>query len=387
MKIAYFDIICGAAGDMIIASMLDSGLDFEKLKAELAKLPLAGYRLHTEKTSRHHISAAKFTVEIEETHSHRKLSDIENIINESGLKDEIKTKSKKIFHRLAAAEAKVHGETIENVHFHEVGMIDAIIDVCGAVIGFDLLEIEKAYCSPLTIGNGLVDTQHGAMPVPAPATSELIIGFPVVKTDIHQEILTPTGAVILTTLCSFDSPPQYIPDTIGYGAGFHDHKARPNFVRFFTGNTITDLDTDEITILETNLDRTPPEQIGYLMENLFTAGALDVYVTPIYMKKNRPGQMLSVLCEPENEMKLTGIIFSSGATLGLRRKQVKRWKLPREDKLINTEYGEIPVKLAYYEGKLLYFPEYESVAKAARQAEKSFDDVYFEIISQLRKES
>jgi len=387
MKTAYFDIICGAAGDMIIASMLDSGLDFEKLKAELAKLPLSGYSLNVEKTSRHHISATKFNVEIEETHSHRRLNDIEQIINESSLKDDIKAKSIKIFQRLAAAEAKVHGETIENVHFHEVGMVDAIIDICGAVIGLDLLGIEKVYCSVLTIGKGLVETQHGTMPVPSPAAAELIAGFNVVQTDIQHEILTPTGAAILTTLCSQEKPQQFIPETIGYGAGLKDHQARPNLLRLFTGESRSELLTDEIIQLETNLDRTSPEQIGYIMDNLFSAGALDVFIIPIQMKKSRPGQMLSVLCRIEDEFKMTGIIFSSGATLGLRRKRVERWKLPREEKIAGTTFGDIPVKLAYYEEKVLYFPEYEYVAKAARQAKKSFDEVYFEIISQLRKES
>ncbi|MCD6162298.1 MAG: nickel pincer cofactor biosynthesis protein LarC [candidate division Zixibacteria bacterium] len=387
MKIAYFDTICGAAGDMIIASMLNCGLDFERLKLELAKLPLDGYNLRKETTSRHHIAATRFIVEIEETHSHRRLKDIENIINDSSLKEKIKMQAVEIFRKLAKVEAKAHGETVDNVHFHEVGMVDAIIDVCGAVIGLDLLGIEKAYCSPLTVGHGIVNTQHGTMPVPAPAVSELIVGYPVVQVDISGEITTPTGAVLLTTLCTFAKPGQFMPQAIGYGAGTKDHKALPNFLRLFIGESQAELEGDEIALIETNLDRTPPEQIGYLMNNLFAAKALDVFITPIQMKKNRPGQMLSVLCCIEDEKKLAGIIFSSGATLGLRRKRVQRWKLPREKKTISTKYGEISVKLANYEGKALYFPEYESVAKTARQAMMNFDDVYFEILSQLRKES
>ena len=238
MKIAYFDTICGAAGDMIIASMLDSGLDFDQLKSELAKLPLEGYTLRKEKTSKHHIAATRFIVEIEETHSHRRLRDIENIINDSSLKENIKTQAVKIFHRLAEAEAKVHGETIDNVHFHEVGMVDAIIDICGAVIGLDLLSIEKAYCSPLTVGHGVVNTRHGTMPVPAPAVSELVIGYPVAQTDIPGEILTPTGAAVLTAMCTFDKPAQFVPQSIGYGAGTNEYKALPNFLRILLENRV-----------------------------------------------------------------------------------------------------------------------------------------------------
>jgi len=386
MRIAYFDLISGAAGDMIIASMLDAGLDFDKLKSELAKIPLDSYNLQIDKTTRHHISATRFNVLIEETHSHRGLKDIEKIIDTSSLKDQIKTDAKKIFNRLAEAEAKVHGETIETVHFHEVGMVDAIIDICGAVIGLDLLGVEKVYCSGFTIGRGTVNTRHGAMPVPAPATAELIKGFPVKQTDIDMEILTPTGAAILSTLAVFDTIPEYTPGTIGYGAGNKEIDKLPNLLRLYLGELKSSYETDQIVLLETNLDRTPPEQIGFLMESLLAEGALDVFITPILMKKNRPGHMLSVLGNIENESKLADIIFSSGATLGIRRSRVDRWKLPREQKTVQSKYGEIPVKLAYHRDKVLYFPEYEFVAEAARKARKNFDEIYFEIISQLRKE-
>jgi len=386
MRIAYFDLICGAAGDMIIASMLDAGLDFELLKSELAKIPLDGYSLKTEKTTRHHISATRFEVIIRETHSHRGLRDIEKIVDNSGLKDQVKSDAKKIFKRLAEAEAKVHGETIETVHFHEVGMIDAIIDVCGAVIGLDLLGVEKIYCSGFTTGRATVNTRHGTMPVPAPATAELITGFPVRQTDIDREILTPTGAAILSTLADFSTIPDYAPDKIGYGAGRNEFEKLPNFLRLFLGELKLQYVTDQIALLETNLDRTSPEQIGFLMESLLAKGALDVFIVPIQMKKNRPGQMLSVLCNIEDESKLADVIFSSGATLGIRRSRVNRWKLPREERIVRSKYGDVPVKLAYHGDKVLYFPEYEYVTRAAQKAQKNFDEIYFEIISQLRKE-
>ncbi len=386
MRIAYFDLISGTAGDMIIASMLDAGLDFDKLKSELAKIPLDSYNLQMDKTTRHHISATRFDVIIEETHSHRGLLDIEKIIDSSRLKDQVKSDVKKIFYKLAEAEAKVHGETIETVHFHEVGMIDAIIDVCGAVIGLDLLGVEKVYCSGFAVGRGTVNTRHGTMPVPAPATAELIKGFPVKQTDIDMEILTPTGAAILSTLAVFEPFSEYTPDKIGYGAGKKEINELPNLLRLFLGELKPRYETDQIAVLETNLDRTPPEQIGFLMESLLTEGALDVFITPILMKKNRPGHMLSVLCNIEDENKLAEIIFSSGATLGIRRSCTGRWKLPREQKIVQSKYGEIPVKLAYHGDKVLYFPEYEYVSEAARKARKNFDEIYFEIISQLRKE-
>ncbi|RKX20911.1 MAG: nickel pincer cofactor biosynthesis protein LarC [Candidatus Zixiibacteriota bacterium] len=387
MKTAYFDSICGASGDMIVGAMLDCGLDFETLKVELAKLPLKGYRIKTEKTSRHHITATRFIVEIDEDHTHRHLGDIEKIIDESDLTDHVKERSINIFRRLALAEAKVHGEPLEEVHFHEVGMVDAILDVCGAVIGLEVLGIEKLYCSALTVGHGTVETQHGTMPVPAPATGELVCGFPIKYTDVEQEILTPTGAAVLTTLSTANRPQNFIPEIIGYGAGSKDIDNLPNLLRLSIGTTQRGMHQDEVSLLETNFDRTPPEQLGYLMDNLFIAGALDVFITPIQMKKNRPAQKLSVLCPINKEVEMAGIIFSSGGTLGLRRSRIKRWLLPRQEKTVNTKYGEIPVKLAKFNEKVLYFPEFEVVARVASKFKKGFDEIYFEILGQLRKET
>jgi uncharacterized protein (TIGR00299 family) protein len=379
MKIACFDLVCGAAGDMIIASMIDCGLDFDRLKYELKKLSLNNYRLKIEKTKKHHISVSKFTVDIDESHAHQNLNDIRRIIHDSKLDENIKAKCAAIFQRLAEAEAKAHGESIDEVHFHEVGMVDAIIDICGAVIGMELLGIKKIFCSPLTIGNGIIDTQHGRMPVPAPATAELIKGFPVFRTDIQGEILTPTGAAILTTLCDFSEPPPFTIESIGYGAGTNDYKTRPNYLRLFVGSIQPDMDSDEAVILETNLDRTSPEQLGHIMDSLLKAGALDVFIVPILMKKNRPGHLLTVICNPEDELKYCGMIFQSGVTLGIRRKRVKRFKLKREEKIIQTKYGDIPVKLARHDGKLLYFPEFDTVAEIAGRLKLNFDEIYLEI--------
>ena len=386
MKIAYFDSICGAAGDMIIGSLLDCGLDLDDLSAELAKLDLKGYELSCKITSRHHITATKFTVRINEMHSHRGLKDIERIVADSSLDDSIKSTAREIFLRLARAEAKVHGETVDNVHFHEVGMIDAIIDVCGALIGLRLLGIDKIYCSPLTVGSGTVNTRHGTMPTPAPATGELVLGFPIRHTNVYGEILTPTGSAILTTIAEFEKPGEFTPVKAGYGAGDKDFKELPNLLRLFIGDTKTKFASDQVALLETNLDRTPPEQIGLLTKTLLDKGALDVFITPVQMKKNRPGQMLSVVCKTEDEANLAAIIFSSGVTLGLRRQGIDRWKLEREEILIETQYGKLPVKLARYDDKILYFPEFEPLAEAAARAQKNIDDIHFEILSRLRKE-
>ncbi len=225
------------------------------------------------------------------------------------------------------------------------------------------------------------------MPVPAPATAELIKGFPVKHTEINGEILTPTGAAILTTMADFTSIPTFVPKAVGYGSGVKDFEKLPNFLRLYVGDINDTLISDEIYMLETNLDRTTPEQVGYILDSLLKAGALDVYITPILMKKNRPAQILTVLCNHDLEGKLSDIIFRSGCTLGIRKSAIERSKLPRKETIVETKYGEIPVKLASYNDKVLYFPEYDNVAEAARLSGCSFDDIYFEIISILRKEN
>jgi len=386
VRTAYFDVVCGAAGDMIVGALLDCGLALERLKAELAKVSLRGYTLRVEKTTRHKISATRFIVQTEELHAHRGFKDIEDIIGRSGLADRAKSQAIAVFKRLAAAEAKVHGESVERVTFHEVGMVDAIVDVCAAAVGFEILEIDEACCSPLTVSSGIIETRHGTMPLPAPATAELVSGFPIASTGIVGEILTPTGAAILTTWCKSGWPPHFVPGIVGYGAGAADFNERPNVLRLFIGTSESGPDSDEVALLETNLDRTSPEHIGYLMESLLAAGALDVYVTPVYMKKNRPGQMLSVLCRIEDEPKLASLVLSEGITLGIRRQRIERWKLPREQKMISTGYGPMAVKIAHYGGKTFYFPEYESIGRAAKETGESFETIYFEVQRLLRKE-
>jgi len=390
MKFAYFDCFSGAAGDMIVGALLDAGLSLDHLKLELEKLNLSGYSLSREKVVKNHIAATKFNVELEEKQPHRKPKDIADIISNSGLDEAAKKKSIAIFNRLAEAEAKVHGEPVEDVHFHEVGAVDAIIDICGicgTVIGLEHLGVEKVYSSPLSLGTGRIKTEHGVMPVPAPATAELVRNVPVKMTGIEAELSTPTGAAILTTLADFNPPEILVPELTGYGAGSRDLQEIPNLRRVMIGDTIPEFEHDTIKVLETNLDRTSPEILGGIFDELISAGALDVYITSALMKKNRPGQLLTVLCNKENLDKLAGIIFRRGFTLGIRVKTVSRIKLHREETIVSTSGGDVSVKIARLDGREMIFPEYDDMIKAMRQSDKSYEDIYFEILRRIRKET
>jgi uncharacterized protein (TIGR00299 family) protein len=373
---------------MIVGALLDAGLSLDYLKIELEKLGLTGYSLSREKVVKNMISATKFNVELKEKQPHRKPEDIIKIIAGSGLDKEVKRLSIDIFNRLAAAEAKVHGEPVEDIHFHEVGAVDAIIDICGAVIGLKHLGVEKIFSSPLSLGTGRIGTVHGVMPVPAPATAELVKNSPVRMTGIEAELTTPTGAAILTTLADFNVPETIEPKVIGYGAGSRDLREIPNLLRVIIGETESAYEQDTIKILETNLDRTsPPEILGGIFDELISAGALDVYITSIMMKKNRPGQLLTVLCKHENLDKVAGIVFRRGLTLGIRVKTVPRIKLHREETVVSTSGGDVSVKIAHLDDMEMIFPEYDDMVKAMRKTDRSYDDIYFEIQSNLRKET
>jgi uncharacterized protein (TIGR00299 family) protein len=387
MRIAYFDCFSGVAGDMIIGALLDAGLPFDDLKGEISKIGITGYNLSVKKVKKNHIAATKFSVELKEKQPSRSPNEIRSIISDSGLDDDIKRKAISIFNRLAEAEAKAHGESVEDVHFHEVGAVDAIIDICGAAIGLKLWGIEEVYSSPLSLGRGTIETEHGTMPVPAPATAELIKGVPTVMTGIEAELTTPTGAAILKETAEFITPAQFTTERIGYGAGSRDLPELPNLLRVMIGETATSLDGDTITVLETNLDRATSETLGGLLDSLFKAGALDVYFTPILMKKNRPGHLLTILCNIEKKDKLAGIVFERGMTLGMRARTVSRIKLKRKTMTVVTSGGDVSVKLADLDGRYLIFPEYDDMAAAMERSGKSYEDIFYEIKSNLRKES
>ena len=386
MKIAYFDCISGAAGDMIIGALLDAGLQLDDLEVEIKKLGLSGYKLSLEKVTRNHISATKFNVEVTADQSPRNHDDIVNIITSSRLDDDVKMKSISIFNRLAKAEAKVHGQPIEKVHFHEVGGVDAIIDICGTVAALKLLEIGKIYSSILPLGTGTVETDHGLMPVPAPATAELVKDIPIRITTVEAELTTPTGAAILTTLAEFTDPGIIQFKDTGYGAGGRDMPGLPNVIRVMITDAEFEFDHDTIKILETNLDRVTPEISGALLDELMSAGALDVFITPVLMKKNRSGHLLTVLCQADKMNKLTKIIFALGMTLGIRVETRSRIKLDRREVTVSTSSGEIRVKIATLDGRDIIFPEFEDMISVMKNTNRSYEDVYFEIKDKLGKE-
>ncbi len=387
MKLAYFDCFSGAAGDMIIGALIDAGLPFDDLKAEIEKLGLSGYKLSFEKVTKNHISATKFNVEVTEDQPPRSPDDIAKIITDSKLDDDVKLKSIAIFNRLAKAEAKVHGQPIEKVHFHEVGAVDAIIDICGAVAALKFLGIEKIYSSLLPLGTGTVETDHGLMPVPAPATAELVKDIPVRITAMEAEMTTPTGAAILTTLAEFTDPGIIRFKDTGYGAGSRDLLGLPNLLRVMITDTEFEFDYDTIKVLETNLDRATPEMSGALLNELISAGALDVFITPVSMKKNRSGHLLTVLCQPDKMNELAKIIFALGMTLGIRVETRSRIKLDRREVTVPIPAGEIGVKIATLDGRDIIFPEFDDMIAAMKKTNRSYEDVYFEIKEALRKES
>lgn len=386
MKTAYFDCISGAAGDMIIGALLDAGLPFDKFESEIAKLNLSGYELKSERVTKNHIAGTKFTVELIEKQPYRKPKEIIEIIENSGLDKDIKLKSIEIFNRLAEAEATAHGEPLEKVHFHEVGAVDAIIDICGTVAALKLLEIGKVYSSILPLGTGTVETDHGLMPVPAPATAELVKEIPVRITAMEAELTTPTGAAILTTLAEFTDPGIIRFKDTGYGAGSRDMPGLPNVIRVMITDTEFEFDHDMIKILETNLDRVTPEISGALLDELMSAGALDVFITPVLMKKNRSAHLLTVLCKPDKMNELAKIIFALGMTLGIRVESRSRIKLDRREVTVSTSSGEIGVKIATLDGRDIIFPEFEDMIAAMKKTNRSYEDIYFEIMEKLGKE-
>jgi pyridinium-3,5-bisthiocarboxylic acid mononucleotide nickel chelatase len=386
MSLAYFDCFSGVAGDMIIGAMLNAGLPFSDFKAEIEKLKLSGYEINARKTVKGNIEGTRFSVEVLEKQPERKPKEITKLILNSKLDSDIKEKAVKIFNRLAEAEAIAHGETVEKVHFHEVGAVDAIIDICGAVIGMKLLGIDRVFSSPLPLGKGSVTTSHGTMPIPAPATAVLVKGFPVRISNVDSELTTPTGAAILTTLATFSDPGEFTVRRTGYGAGSKFLSGLPNLLRVMVGEPTNVFESDTVILLESNLDRVSSENLGALLDDLMASDALDVFAVPIVMKKNRPAHLLSVLCEPDKKDKLARIIFGSGRTLGIRCSSSARIKLPRLQIIVKTSGGDVSVKVAKLDGKKLIFPEFDDMSRAMKKAGLSYDDIYFEVQRAIRKE-
>ena len=377
MKTLYFDCFAGASGDMILGAMVAAGVDPDALREQLSLLKVEGFKIDFETVNRSGLSATYARVETVHEHKHRHLSDIQRIINESGVSAAAKHLSLRIFSRLAEAEARVHNEPIEKVHFHEVGALDAIVDVVGAAICFDLLKIDRFVSSPLHVGSGTVQMAHGTFPVPPPAVTELLRGAPFYSGDIKGELLTPTGAAIITTVCSEYGPiPRIRTDSTGYGAGTREYENFPNVLRVFVGETETDETktdggtSERLWMIETNLDDASPQIIGHVMDRMFETGALDCYFTPVQMKKNRPGVLLSVLCGPEEKEAVMRLLFVETTTLGVRSYEVERRALRRSVITVETQYGPIDVKVAHLNGRVVNeMPEFEQCRNAAIRAD------------------
>lgn len=379
MKIAYFDLIGGASGDMLLASTLDAGLPPAVLQEGLDALHLEGYQLHWHKVSKSGFQATQVQIEIHDAQTERHLADILRIVQASALPQEVRRQAQAIFTRLAQVEANIHGVAIEQVHLHELGGLDTILDVCGVLFALHALGIEAVHCSPFPLGRGFVSGAHGQIPLPAPATLALLQGAPVVGREVEDELVTPTGAALLTGLASrYGAIPSMTLEAVGYGAGRRDLPF-PNLVRLLIGVTAQEgvAEVEALTMLESNIDDLNPQVYDYLLERLFQAGALDVTLTPMQMKKNRPAVQVGVLCRPERADELEAILFAETSTLGVRRQMVERRALPRRFAAVETPYGAVQMKIVEYApGKSRAAPEFDDCRRLAQASGAPLWQVY-----------
>lgn len=383
MKLAYLDCASGISGDMTLAALVDAGVELDALNTAVESLGLPGCRLRAREVKREGFRATQVTVEHQPEHAHRRLHHILEMIGRGRLSPCQKDLARRIFTRLAEAEAKVHGVGVEEVHFHEVGAADSIADVVGAAVGWDLLGVDRVVASPVAVGAGEVKIAHGRCSVPAPATAELLLGVPLAESSVPFELTTPTGAAILATLVdAFGPVPAMTLDKIGYGAGQRDLAEQPNLLRLMVGRSV-DLGraeaggTDEVCVLETNLDDLSGEMIGYCTTRLWEAGALDVYTTAIGMKKNRPGVKLSVLCRPGEVERIEEILFTETTTLGVRRWTLSRHVLSRQPHSVETAWGPVEGKVGWLGNDSPRFaPEFEPCRRIAAEHNVPLRAVY-----------
>src|SRR6202048_729185 len=370
MKLAYFDCFSGISGDMTLGALLDAGCNIEYLRGELRGLQVPGWELSAEKVWKNGMAATYARVKTEDQHTHRSLNAILEILKNSELAPPVRERAAAIFQKLGEAEARVHDVPLEKIHFHEVGAVDAIVDIVGACIGFYELGIEKFACSPLNVGGGTAKMAHGVLPVPAPATANLLQRKPTYSNGVQRELVAPRGAAIVATLCdSFGPQPPMTVSAIGYGAGTADLEGQPNVLRIMIGESaekaVAGYD-EEISVIEANLDDMNPQIYGYFLERALAAGALDVYTTPVQMKKNRPGTLLTVLCKPQDANVLTSLIFGETTTFGLRTYRAQRRTLPRQHVSVSTTFGDVRVKVSRVNGRILHVaPEYDDCRKLA----------------------
>jgi uncharacterized protein (TIGR00299 family) protein len=385
MKLAYFDCFSGISGDMTLGALVDAGVSAELLRADLRVLQVPGWELSTEKVWKNGMSSTHVLVKTEDQQKHRSLSTILEILKTSQLAAPVRERASAIFTKLGGAEAHVHDAPLEKVHFHEVGAVDAIVDIVGACICFHALGIDRFACSPLNVGGGTAKMAHGVLPVPAPATARLLQGAPTFSNGVQRELVTPTGAAIVATLCdSFGPQPPMTVSAIGYGAGTADLEGQPNVLRIMIGESADKsahpLD-EEISIIEANLDDMNPQIYGYVVEKALLAGALDVYTTALQMKKNRPGTLLTILCRPRDAEALVSLIFAETTTFGVRTHRAQRRALPREWVNVSTSYGNVRIKLSRSNGQVLHVaPEYDDCRKLAVEKQVPLQQVINEAL-------
>jgi pyridinium-3,5-bisthiocarboxylic acid mononucleotide nickel chelatase len=385
-KIAYLDCSSGISGDMFLAANLDAGVSEGRLLSELAKIPVGSYEFQTSRVLRGGMTANRVEIGIPEKQPHRHLHHIEKMLTESSLSHPVKQKALTVFRRLAEVEGRLHGKPPGSVHFHEVGAVDAILDIAGTCASLELLGIAELFCSPLNVGGGHVQAAHGTLPVPAPATAELLKNLPVYSTGVEGELVTPTGAALVSSLAAgFGPMPAMKVESIGYGAGASDFSSHPNIARLFVGEAaetpVVERATadDVVTVIQANVDDMSPQIYGYLVEQALAAGALDVTCSSIQMKKNRPGLELTILCPTEKANYFAQLIFEQTTTIGVRIHEARRQVLDRDVVNVNTAYGSVRVKVARRDGRVLNAaPEYEDCQRIAREKSLPLKEVMTE---------
>ncbi len=386
MKIAYGDLIGGISGDMFVAALIDLGLPLAKLKTELKKIPTLEFALKTAKKSVHAVRASQFQVICPRHEAPRSWQQIRRLLERSKLAASVKATAIDIFNRLAQAEAKIHGVAVDQVHFHEVGATDSIVDIVAAAIGVGELAIDQLHFSPIPLGRGVTRSQHGPLPVPGPATMELLKGLPTFGVDLDSETVTPTGAALLKVFgSSFGDQPAMTIDSIGYGTGQKEFSSRPNLLRLSIGANAVNLQHEAMLVIETNIDDMNPQHFDHVMERLLAAGARDVCLAPIQMKKNRPATLLTVICEIAQRDRLAAMILQETTTIGVRCYPVSRILLAREAKTVKTRFGEVTVKIVTQpDGTERATPEYDDLKRIASAKRTTLKTVHDEVMRQLK---
>jgi uncharacterized protein (TIGR00299 family) protein len=376
MRLAYLDCSSGISGDMFLAALLDAGVEFDRLRTELKKIELGNYDFTQGRVMRKGLAGNHVDIVVPDQQPHRHLSHIEKLIGGAALDEAVKQKALQVFRRLGEAEARLHNQPIEKIHFHEVGAVDAVLDIVGVCLGLAMLGNPELFCSPLNVGGGSVEAAHGTLPVPAPATAELLKGIPVYSSGVESELVTPTGAALVSTLATgFGPVPAMKVERIGYGAGAKDFPTHPNIARLMLGEKAGDAGTtpgatgdETVVVIEANIDDMNPQFYGRFAEKALVAGALDVTCSPLQMKKNRPGLLVSVISKPELESPLTRLLFEETTTIGVRITEARRKVLDREIVKVETAFGPVNLKVARLEGKVVNAsPEFEDCRRLAEE--------------------